>query len=440
MKRYLTAAFAVISIFSMLSSTFSFAQPPEQMVKVIVAPDHLDWQYKLGEIVQFGITVLQYGNPIPDVRLNYEIMPEKMAPIRSDSLMLKGEKTMVNGGTMTSPGFLACRAYAKVGGKLYEGLATVAYEPLKIEATTELPDDFYAFWNNAKNKAAEIPLNATLVLLPDQSTAKVNVYHISFQNVQNNSRIYGVLCIPKQEKKYPALLYVPGAGVRPYQGRIDMAEKGIITLEIGIHGIPVTMEEAVYEDLRNTALLGYRFFNLDDRDRYYFKRVYLGCVRAVEFIFSLPQFDGQRLAVTGSSQGGALAIVTAALEPRVRWLAVEHPGFCDLTGYLHGRAGGWPHMFDKTNFAFNAKKDKIETSKYYDVVNFARQLKIPGYYLWGFNDTVCPPTSMYAAYNVIQAPKELEIGQDTGHWCYPEHRQKFESWLVEKLGAKSNEP
>ena len=167
------------------------------------------------------------------------------------------------------------------------------------------------------------------------------------------------------------------------------------------------MEESFYNLLRYNALEGYWFFNLDDRDRYYYKRIFIGCKRAVDFIFSLPEFDGTNLAVNGQSQGGGLSIITAALDSRVKYLEASWPALCDHTGYLHNRAGGWPHMFNEANKSFNLTKEKIETSKYYDAVNFARMIKIPGFYTWGFNDVTCPPTSMYSAYNVINAPKEL---------------------------------
>ncbi|HEY0108519.1 MAG TPA: acetylxylan esterase, partial [Fibrella sp.] len=79
------------------------------------------------------------------------------------------------------------------------------------------------------------------------------------------------------------------------------------------------------------------------------------------------------------------------------------------------------------------KADKIKTVGYYDVVNFARLLNVPGRYSWGFNDETCPPTSMYAAYNVITAPKSLELFEDTGHWTYPEETEHMTSWLLEQL-------
>jgi hypothetical protein len=76
------------------------------------------------------------------------------------------------------------------------------------------------------------------------------------------------------------LLTVPGAGVRPYNGNIAMAERGMITLEIGIHGIPVTMDVSVYNNLGVGALNGYQNFNLDDRNRFYYKRSLPGlCTR-----------------------------------------------------------------------------------------------------------------------------------------------------------------
>lgn len=410
------------------------AQPARELVKVVVGADHDNWTYKTGEKVIFNIMVLRNGNAVRDVSVSYKIGPEKMEPvIAKENVALKQGTLTVNGGTMKTPGFLRCEVVATVDGKEYRGLATAGFDPLSIKPTIKDPADFVQFWEQAKKDNAAIPIDARMTLLPDRCTEKVNVYHVNLQNYRLGSRFYGILCVPKAEGKYPALLRVPGAGVRPYNGDVATAEKGIITFEVGIHGVPVTMETPLYRALGAGALYRYFTFNLDDKDRYYYKRVYLGCVRANDFIFSLPQFDGSNLAVTGGSQGGALSIVTAALDPRVKYLAAFYPALCDMTGYLHDRAGGWPHIFDKNNAAVNNTEAKLETCSYYDVVNFARQLKIPGLYSWGFNDEVCPPTSMYAAYNLITAPKELYLALETGHWTYPEQDDKADAWLLEKL-------
>lgn len=418
---------------SLLLFLFSQATPPEQPVKIIVAPNHTDWQYKTGEPVKFTIYVFKNGNLLKNVVLKYEVGPEKMDPTKKDSLQVSEGKLTVDVPGMKTPGFLRCTVTVFSEGKEYRKSATAAFDPLKIEPTVENPADFNTFWEKGKADLAKIPLDTKMVLLPEKCTEKLNVYHISIQNVSSTSRIYGILCVPKKPGKYPALLHVPGAGIRPYSGDIDNAEKGMITLDIGIHGIPVNLDPEVYYNLSAGALNGYPYFNLDDKDKYYFKRVYLGCVRANDFLFSLPEFDGTNLGVIGGSQGGALSIVTAALDPRVKYLAAYYPALCDLTGYLKGRAGGWPHMFEKSNLAYNNKKDKLETVKYYDVVNFARLLKVPGIYSWGYNDDVCPPTSMYAAYNVISAPKTLHLALETGHWGFPEQYEESENWMIEKL-------
>ena len=412
------------------------AQPTEKIVKVIVSPDHQNWEYKTGENVKFTISVLQYGNPVKNAQVQYEIMPEKMEAIKKENITLNNGTKTINGGTLKTPGFLRCVAVATVNGKEYRGLATAGFEPSKIKPTTDVPADFNSFWDKAKEAAAKIPMDARMTLMPERCTEKVNVYHVSLQNFAPGARLYGILCVPKKEGKYPAILKVPGAGVRPYAGDIGAAERGIISFEIGIHGIPVNLDPGVYNDLRTGALANYMMSGLDDKDRYYYKRVYLGCVRANDFIYSLPQFDGQNLAVTGGSQGGALSIVTAALDNRVKYLVAYYPALSDLTGYLYNRAGGWPHLFNKGNSDYNNTKEKIETSKYYDVANFARLVKVPGYYSWGFNDETCPPTSMYAAYNVINAPKDLFLALETGHWTFPEQYEVTNPWLYGKLLKK----
>lgn len=408
------------------------AQPVERLVKIIVTPDHADWLYKLGEPVKFNIAVYRSNVLLKAAKLRYELGPEKMEPTKKETVTLKDGTLALDGGTMRTAGFLRCLAIVDVDGKEYRGLTTVGFEPQTIKPTVENPADFREFWDKAKADLAKVPMDARMTLLPERCTELTNVYQLNLQNI-NNSRFYGILCVPKKEGKYPAILRVPGAGVRPYGGMIADADKGFITLEVGIHGVPVTMEASVYDNLSRGPLNGYQAFNLDDRDRYYYKRVYLGCVRAVDFLTSLPQYDGQNLAVTGGSQGGALSIVTAGLDARVKWLGAYYPALCDVTGYLNGRAGGWPHLFAGDNLAFNNKPDRIKTTGYYDVVNFARLVNVPGYYSWGFNDETCPPTSMYAAYNVIPGQKRLELALDTGHWTYPEQTEKMTTWLLAQL-------
>lgn len=363
---------------------------------------------------------------LENVAVDYELGPENFPTvIKKDIVLEKGELTLA--ASMKEPGFLRCKVTAGIDGYTYTGLATVAYSEDRINSSTPDPADFDSFWGEAVSDARKTPLKPRLRLLEDRCTPGLNVYEACFQNDRANSMIYGLLNIPKKPGKYPAVIQTPGAGFRPRDG-VDFGDD-VITFEIGIHGVPVTFEKEFYSQLGAGALRNYSQINMDDKNRHYYKRVYTGCVRAVDFIFDLPQFDGVNIGVTGGSQGGALAIVTAALDPRVKFLSVLYPALCDFSGYLHHRAGGWPHYFKNSK----PRAGEAETLSYYDVVNFARRIKVKGWYSWGYNDTTCPPTSMYAAYNSIQAPKELHIYPITGHWTFPEQQAVRRAWIREQL-------
>ena len=421
--------FNFLSLLILCSSFFLNAQPARRLVKVIVTPNHADWTYKTGDKAEFEIQVLRNNVPLDGIEVKYKIQPELVDVWDEGKVTLKKGSATVKADKFKEPGFLRCTASVEVDGKTYSSYATAGFSPEKIRPTTTLPDDFQTFWEKGKEDLAKIPVNPVLTLMPERCTDKADVYHVSINNIKG--KIYGILCKPKEEGKYPAILQVPGAGIRPYYGDVWMAEKGFITFQIGIHGIPVNLDKGVYDDLMQGALNGYWATNMDDKDNYYYKRVYLGCVRSVDFIETLDCFDGENIAVTGGSQGGALSIVTAGLDKRIDYLAAFYPALSDLTGYLSERAGGWPHLFRND---FTNKPEKIETSKYFDVVNFARFVNIPGWYSWGFNDNVCPPTSTYAAYNVIPGIKELHIFQETQHWTFPEQQEMKNEWLLEKLG------
>lgn len=418
-------------ILSFVSVVLS-AQLPEQLVRIVVTPDHEDWQYNTGEKVTFTVQVFYHMNYLKGSKTWYETGPEKMEAFRKDSLILDGKPFKVDGGTLKSPGFLRCIVTVDYEGKKYRGLATAGFNVDQIKPTVSLPEDFGSFWEAAKKELSVVPVGARMTLIPERCTENINVYHVSLQNI-GNSRIYGIVSIPRKEGRYPAVLEVPGAGVRAYAPDIALAEKGVITFVIGIHGIPVNLDPGVYLDLGSGALREYWTFNMDNKDRYYYKRVYLGCLRANDFLVSLPQYDGASLAVTGGSQGGALSIITASLDPRVKFLGAFYPALCDVTGYLSGRAGGWPHFFDKNNLNFHNTREKLQTIAYYDVANFARNIKVPGFYSWGFNDETCPPTSMYAAYNLISAEKSLNLFLETGHWTYPEQNIMLQKWILGRL-------
>ena len=402
-------------------------------IVVSVTPDHQDWNYKVGEKASFVVNVRKSGTLLNQVKVDYEAGPV-MYPNTKKTLVLK-DGTMKWSGEMKTPGFYRLKVVAHVDGKDYEGLCTAAFSPEKIKPFAQEPNDFDDFWKKALDEARQIDLNPTKVLLPERCTKDVNVYEISYHNNRWGSKMYGILSIPVKPGKYPALLRVPGAGVRPYSGDTYTATGKCIVLEIGIHGVPVTMEQKVYDDLANAALNGYWDTNLENPDRNAYKRVVTGAVKGVDMIASLDEWDGKTLGVTGSSQGGFLSLAVAALDKRVTFLAAVHDAMCDYEAELHGVAGGWPHYF------YHAKmnaitKARLEGARYYDGVNFARRITVPGWYSFGYNDEVVSPTSSYGLYNSVKAPKTLSLYQMTGHFWYQEQWDEWQEFLTNHLLGK----
>ena len=95
-------------------------------------------------------------------------------------------------------------------------------------------------------------------------------------------------------------------------------------------------------------------------------------------------------------------------------------------------AGGWPLYF---YYKTNPDAKVVETVRYYDTVNFAREVNVPCWFSWGYNDEVCAPRSMYACYNVLKTKeKELHPYLETGHYWYQEQYDEWNGWLWKQMG------
>ncbi|MCK5704204.1 MAG: acetylxylan esterase, partial [Cyclobacteriaceae bacterium] len=130
----------------LFSSNFLIAQPRKELVEINIAPEHSDWIYEVGEKVNFNVSILKYGNPLTGIEIRYVIRPEKMDPVKEETIMIKHGETVIKGGTMNTPGFLRCWVYVVIDGKEYRNMATAAFSPEQIEPTAILPDDFKTFW------------------------------------------------------------------------------------------------------------------------------------------------------------------------------------------------------------------------------------------------------------------------------------------------------
>jgi len=344
-----------------------------------------------------------------------------------DYVLKRGHKTEMGRGELTlrdnaaeletkldEPGTILAEFSAPVPGKTaLKSLAGAVVAPDKIGPSAPRPDDFEAFWKAKVEELAAIPANP--VLEPgDSGNETVDYWKITLDNIRG-TKIRGQLVRPKAGAKFPALLVVQWAGVYPLAKgwATDQARGGWLTLNINAHDLPIDAPAEFYKEQMEAALKDYPAIGNDDREQSYFLRMYLSCYRAAEYLSSRDDWDGKTLVVMGTRQGGLQAIMTGGLHPKITALMANVPAGCDHTGPLVGRQGGWPQWYYKTGGKDAAKV--IETSKYFDVVNFAARVKCPALVSVGLIDTTCPAPGVIAAFNQMQGPKELVVLEKSDH-------------------------
>lgn len=418
-----------------------FGNPRKPFVEVVAMPNHADSHYAVGQTALLRIAAQEGGVPLNGTTVYFKVGPEMLLPEGSDSVTFSDGEAVIPMGTLTEPGFLACQyEFATADGKKYSDLVKLAFSPEQIKAFTPMPKDFEQFWQKALKEARKVDLEPEYFDVPDATNDKL-VTKLVRLHVGKDKWIYGMLTIPRSGslssgegggRGFPVVLCPPGAGSSKIFPSDYFGQEGMVYMKIEIHDNDPRMADDDYNRMRAEKCDGYMRRGMASKDTYYYKDVYVGCARAVDFLCSLPEWDGRNVIVTGGSQGGALTIVTAALNEKVTMCAPFYPALCDLTGFLHQRAGGWPKFF--SGFYKDGKTDiandqAVETLQYFDVVNFASILKVPTFMSWGYSDDTCSPTSVWAAWNAIGAPKENDITPSSGHWRFPSSQQKCLEWM-----------
>jgi cephalosporin-C deacetylase-like acetyl esterase len=413
------------------------AQPPQAQaaphpaITVSVATERTDAIYRVGEKAVFSIKVQSADGLVPGGEVSYQLSLDGVGDLGKGVLPLQQGAATIS-GTLDKPGILRCtvtymttEAERKVGA-----MAAAAFDPFKIEPTATVPADFDEFWTGQKAELAKVAPAVQLELVA-QPNATVETYKISLANI-NGSRVRGYFSRPKAPGSYPAILEVPGAGVRAVAsgGVTARAARGFLAMEIGVHDIPVDNPAEYYEKLSAGDLKGYQNFGREDRTTYYFRRVILGCLRSVDYLTSRPEWDKHHMIINGSSQGGALSLATAGLDSRITALAANVPAMSDHTGRAFGRPSGWPQLIPvDADGKLNPQITAV--SGYYDSVNFARRIRVPAIVGVGLIDTTCPPTTVFSAYNVLQGPRQIDIAPLMGHAFNPSYVQLLDRFILE---------
>ncbi|MDW7695835.1 acetylxylan esterase [Flammeovirgaceae bacterium SG7u.111] len=435
MKRLFVLLPSLLFFFALNAQNY----PYRSNVLWVTTPDHTDWLYKVNEEAKVTVSLYEYGMLLEDgMQISYSVGPELMPSDKTGAVVIKKGKAVISMGTSSKPGFRDLKLSVTRDGKEYKHHIKVGFEPEKLKPYTQFPNDFDSFWEEAKEEAANCPMVVEKEFIPKYSNDKIDCYLIKLQAYKKNQFVYGYLTLPKRAGKYPIVFAPPGAGIKPMSLKhLFYAESGIIRFDMEIHGIRPDLDRERYNEIsrafgnRNNS---YLVNGLDNKDNYYMKKVYLSCVRALDFLTSLPEWDGKNLIAQGGSQGGALALITTGLDSRITACAANHPALSDMAGYKAGRAGGYPHLFTKFDGMDTA--EKLNTLAYYDVVNFAKLIKVPTFMTWGYNDDTCPPTTSYIVYNILDTEKEALITPVNEHWVSTETRHVILNWIKKGLKVK----
>lgn len=405
----------------------------------LTVPDHADWLYQTGENAKVEVSFCKYGIP-RDGELKYSIGNDMLRPDKHGSVKLKNGRAVINMGTKKTPGFRDMKLSVSLDGKTYEHHIKVGFSVDKIKPYTQEPQDFRSFWQKNVEELKQVPMSYTKELYKDYCTDKIDCYLVKLQIDKMGHSMYGFLFYPKnaQPGKHPVVLCPPGAGIKTIKDPMRnkyYAENGFVRFEVEIHGLDPRISSETFGEISrafNDRNGGYLANGLENKDIYYMKHVYVGLVRCIDFLTSLPEWDGKNVAVQGGSQGGALAIIAAGLDSRVTQCVANHPALSDMAGYAaKGGTGGYPHFCRQPQILSN--KDCLNTLAYFDVVNFARYVKAPTYLTWGYNDVTCPPTTSYAVWNTLKCTKESLLTPINEHWTTTETNRGQMEWIKAHL-------
>lgn len=413
-----------------------FGNARKPFAEVVALPSHADSRYLPGEQAELRLVAREGGAPLHGVKVYYKAGPEMFLPETPDSATFIDGEARLPMGTLSEPGFLACHyEFLTSDGKKHSDLIKLAFAPEQIQSFTATPHDFTQFWRHALAVARRVPLQPAYTPVTDATDSLVET-HLVRLRVGPDKWMRGYLTQPRDGKKHPVVLCPPGAGSQKIHPSDYFARRGMIYLKIEIHDNDPLQPDSLYDIVSKQRCEGYTHRGIERPDTYYYKDVYVGCARAVDFLCSLPGWDGQNVIVTGGSQGGALTIVTAALHERVTMCAPFYPALCDLTAFLHHRAGGWPKFFTASypvSRIGTTQEQAVSTLRYFDVVCFARLLHVPVFMSWGYSDNTCSPTSVWAAWNAITAPKECHITPSSAHWRFPLSQDRCYEWMLRHL-------
>ncbi len=393
--------------------------------------------YRCGEPATFTVAITEDGKPLTRGHARLVITCDGGRTIAEQELDFSRANPATVPATLDEPGFLRAevREFRDLEKPRGTPRAGAAFDPEKITMGFPCPDDFDRFWEDGRSRLPDT--DVVLRKIDRLSTAEYTSYRLTV-DVLHGEKLYGFLCVPTGKGPFPALVCVPGAGPGYEAPSVNWAKQGVIVLNMNVHKYEVSDTPGEfrrqYDEYNRKLGQLYCLDHCTDRERYHYRNVILGIDRAIDFVSSLPEWDGRHLVIDGFSQGGALALILAGFNRHITAAGAAAPALCDHGGARFGRQPGWPRLVKQTPAS-------VSVVPYYDAGNFAARIRVPVLALVGFIDTTCPPGSVYAAFNQINAPKKMVHAPRHGHSVPGNYRAIHHPWLLGQLGlAEPVEP
>jgi cephalosporin-C deacetylase-like acetyl esterase len=381
---------------------FVFAQRAPIEQQLTFTPYHASGIYEVGETV--GWTVVP-GPAKPTYAYKWTIRRNNAVVLKEGKLDLSSGKDKIEiAGDQPEMIYVAVEPYANpgaaapvyVGGNtgrnngLYAVGAAVA--PDKIGLSTPRPDDFDAFWDGKLAAQAKVPINPVLTpVQTDVPGVELNMFVLDALG----SKAHGYIAKPAREGKFPALIQLQYAGVYALNASsaAQHAAQGWLFVNVDSH-------DKLPSDASGGIPRNYQSIGNTDREKSYFLNMYLRDSRALDYLLTRPDWDGKTIVLTGGSMGGQQSLALAGLRPeKITSVLVCVPAGADTNGDLHGRKAGYPNWQSDNPAA-------MQTSRYFDPVNFASRIHAAVLAGMGFIDTISPPAGIWTALNQISSPKQ----------------------------------
>ena len=287
--------------------------------------------------------------------------------------------------------------------------------------TREEPADFDSFWQSTLNEGRAHPLNATFERV-DYGLVAQETFDVTFAGF-GGQPVKGWLILPKQRAgKLPCVVeYIGYGGGRSFA--IDWllwASAGYAHFVMDTRGQGSSWSKGdtpdLYAEGGNPSMPGSMTQGVLDPKHYYYRRVFTDAVRAIDAARSHPDVGASQIAVTGGSQGGGITIAAAGLVPDVIAAMPDVPFLCH---YRRATEIVDTYPYKEIAEYCHVHRDKVETVfstlSYFDGVNLAARANAKTLFSVGLMDQVCPPSTVYAAYNHWAGEKDIKVYPYNGH-------------------------